>query len=402
MTETPSFLASPRLRELQTEVLTIGESEGRRFAVLSDTILYPEGGGQPPDHGTLAGLRVADVQKRGGEIRHFLSGDGDLAPGPARVELDWARRFDHMQQHSAQHLLTAVAADRFGWPTTSFHLGAELCAIEIDAASLGDRDLERLEEAVAEEIRAARPIRTRFVSPRDYEELGARSRGLPAGHVGDVRLVEIEGVDLAACGGTHVHTTAEIEAVQLLGAESLRGGQRLTFLAGRRVRGRLRAHERRGAELRRVLGAADDELVQIARGKLDQLKEMGRQRRRLLGELAELLIDRLRAEGAPLVERHFDGVDLGFLGSLGRGLCTEESRQVALLTGTDAAKGSKLLLIAAGGAAGLDAQALGRQAAEILGGRGGGSGRIFQGKVASLERRGEVVVALEAALADPS
>ncbi|HQR46407.1 MAG TPA: hypothetical protein PK598_10390 [Thermoanaerobaculia bacterium] len=121
MSRVPLFEREPYRTECGTEILSVGEADGRPFAVLSDTILYPEGGGQPADRGFLNGAPVLDVQRRGGEIRHLL--ERPVAPGPATLRLDWDRRFDHMQQHTGQHLLTAVAQDRFRWSTTAFHLG---------------------------------------------------------------------------------------------------------------------------------------------------------------------------------------------------------------------------------------------------------------------------------------
>ena len=188
----PAFEREPYRTTLDAAVLRV-DIEGRRpFAVLDDTILYPEGGGQPPDHGFLNTTAVVDVQKKGGEIRHYLVAPVPL--GPVTVHLDWARRFDHMQQHTGQHLLSAVAQDRFSWETAAFHLGPEVSDVELKAASLSAADFMKLEDAVAAEIRAARAVVPRRVSLADFASLAVRTRGLPEGHTGDVRLVEISGV----------------------------------------------------------------------------------------------------------------------------------------------------------------------------------------------------------------
>src|SRR6185503_19277103 len=205
--------------------------------------------------------------------------------GRSTVRLDWARRFDHMQQHTAQHLLSALAADRFGWETTSFHLGAQTCDVELAASELPAARQGELEEAIAAEVRAARPVTTRRVASEALAGLAVRSRGLPAGHTGDVRLVEIAGVDLNTCGGTHLASTAEIECVKLLGVEPMRGGTRLYWVAGGRARARLAAHEARNEALRRALEAGDDELAAVAASKVAQLQESERARRRLLERL---------------------------------------------------------------------------------------------------------------------
>jgi len=150
------------LTELETEVVSVGEEDGSPYVILADTLFYPEGGGQPADRGQLGGAEVWDVQKRGEEIRHLVS--HPVADGPVRLKLDWSRRWDHMQQHTGQHVLTAVALRDFGWRTMAFHLGAEWSDIELDVPSLDRNDLDRLEEAVAKEISAARPVTTAISS----------------------------------------------------------------------------------------------------------------------------------------------------------------------------------------------------------------------------------------------
>ena len=203
-----AFERDPYLTELSVRVVETGAQGGRPWAVLDDTILFPEGGGQPADRGALGGVRVVDVQVVDGAVRHYLA--SPVSDGQVELHLDWDRRFDHMQQHTAQHLLTAVAADRLGWETTAFHLGPETCDIELAAASVAPADLIRLEAEVASEIRAARRVTHRRVQPEAMASLPVRTRGLPEGHEGDVRLVEIEGIDLNTCGGTHLRSTSEI------------------------------------------------------------------------------------------------------------------------------------------------------------------------------------------------
>ena len=295
MTQVPAYERNPRLTCLHTSVVDAGSRDGRAFAVLADTVLYPEGGGQPADCGTLEGVDVVDVQKVNGQIIHILTDPVDT--GPVTVELDWQLRFDHMQQHTAQHLLTAIAADHFGWQTTAFHLGATVSDIELDAATIDPAQLQMLEDVVAAEIRAARPVTARRVSRVAYEKLEVRSRGLPAGHTGDVRLVEIDGIDLNTCGGTHCANTAELEAIKLLGTESLRGGTRVFYLSGERLRRRLGAEVARTAALRGVLGVSDDELIGGVESRLEQVKEASRTIRRLEDTLASLLAERFAARG---------------------------------------------------------------------------------------------------------
>jgi alanyl-tRNA synthetase len=383
-----AFEREPYRTQLSTRIVETGTDGLRPFAVLDETIFYPEGGGQPADHGEIEGEDVAavvDVQKKEGSVRHYL--DRPLAAGPATARLDWTRRFDHMQQHTGQHLLTAVAADQFRWETTAFHLGTELCDIEVDAAPLGAPDLASLEEAVAVEIRAARPVTARRVEAAELERLPIRTRGLPDGHTGDIRLVEIAGVDLNTCGGTHLRTTAEIEVIKLLGTEAIRGGTRLFFVAGGRVRRRLGAHEARNAGLRSILGAPDVGLVAAAEAKLDQLQEAQRRARSLEEELIAVLVDSAaKAPGAAFVRR-FDGKGGDFLQRLARHLAAAAPLKTVLLASTDGEE--HFFALGLGEKADVDVQRLGKEVVALLGGRGGGSGRVFQGKAPSLARFAE-------------
>ncbi len=381
MTVLPAFERDPYRTDLDAEVLATGEENGRPFAVLSDTIFYPEGGGQPPDRGLLADVAVLDVQKPRGEIRHYL--ERPVPRGPATLRLDWARRFDHMQQHTGQHLLTAVAQDRLGWQTTAFHLGERTCDIELAEPKLAPERLRALEEAIAAEIRAARPVSPRRVSPEEIVRLSVRTRGLPEGHQGKIRLVEIEGLDLTTCAGTHLRSTAEIELIALSGTEPIRGGTRLFFAAGGRARRRLAEHEERSALLRKLLGAPDEGLVAAVEERLAKLKDAERVLRGKEEEEARGTAAALAREEGTVVSRTFAGRPAAFLNSLSKNFLSAAPEKVALFTSSDAS-GAYFLLVA-GADSPLDVQAAGREVTAILGGKGGGSGRLFQGKTGSLE-----------------
>jgi Ser-tRNA(Ala) deacylase AlaX len=396
MPDTPAYYRDPRLTRLETEVVSMGEEGGHPWVVLADTILYPEGGGQPADRGAVEGVPVRDVRTVGGAVRHVLAG-----PAPAGrvwVELDWERRFDHMQQHTAQHLLTAVADLRFGWPTTAFHLGGRLSDIELDTPSLMPEQLLELEEAAAVEIRAARPVSARHVSPAEYARLAVRCRGLPEGHSGDIRLVEIAGLDLNTCGGTHLDSTAEIEALKLLDTESLRGGTRLCWVAGRRLRRLHQEHHERNARLRGLLGTSDDDLAERVAARLDQARDAERALRKLEEELAAALAAALATgPGGPVVSAHWPGRSLPFLQTVAREAAGLAPHRVFLLTAGVGEEGT--FVLCAGEGTSLEVPAVGQQVAHALAGRGGGSGRLFQGRAGRLSSRAEAARLLEGLLA---
>lgn len=404
MTQIPCYEVAPYRTELEVEVVEVRAEDDRNFAVLDDTILYPEGGGQPCDFGWLNGVRINQVSMRDGEIRHYL-GEGEVRVGRGLLRLDWERRFDHMQQHTAQHLLSALALDLFGWKTRAFHLGEDVSDIDLDVAEPLTEDVLTLEDAVASQVAAAKRVKTRRVDLEEYKSLDVRSRGLPAGHAGDIRLVEIDGVDLNTCGGTHVGMTSEVGGVKILRSEPQRGGTRLYWVAGVRLRRRLARHEARCAELRSALDTGDDELVKVCRLKLEQLALARRQCRLVEERLARELVDRLLEGSDELVDYHMAGVEAGLLRPISEQLGMRAGERVGFLTCEG--DGRFTFSLVQGEGSRLDLSKAGTRVCEILGGRGGGSDRLFQGRADSLSRRAEAVAMLKQALqqepeADPT
>jgi len=393
----PAYERDAYLTELDTEIVAAGTDGGRPWAVCADTIFYPAGGGQPADRGVLAGVAVHDVQHHEGAIRHTL--ERPVKPWPVRLEIDWQRRFDHMQQHTAQHLLTAVTLREKGWRTTAFHLGERQSDIELDVPRLDRAALDELEVAVAAEVRSARPVRVRHAEREDMERLGVRSRLLPDGHDGPVRLVEIEGIDLNTCGGTHVRSTAEIGSLSLVGTEPMRRGTRVFFVAGDRACRRLAEHEARNLELRTVLGASDDEMVDIVTLRVGREKELARSCRRLTIELAQAWVAVLAARPGPVVSEHFEDHDMQLLRAVAKGLAELAPATTALLSA--GSPPDQVFVIATGPESGCDLGEVGPAVAAILEGRGGGRGGLFQAKAGSLARREDALEVLKGATQTP-
>ncbi|MEC9302510.1 MAG: alanyl-tRNA editing protein [Acidobacteriota bacterium] len=389
-----AFEREPNLRQLEVDVILVAEDKGGPYALLNDTVLYPEGGGQPADHGYLGAIRVHDVQRINGEIRHYL--ERPTKRGLHKLTLDWERRFDHMQQHTAQHLITAIGSSTFGWETTSFHLGTKSSNIELDVASIAETDLESLEGQTAAVIREARAVTAYRVPAEDLTTKSIRSRGLPAGHTGDIRLVEISGIDCNTCGGTHVQTTSEIETIKLLGTDRMRGGTRLYWVAGTRVRGLLASHEIRAATLREIFESSDDEVIQVAETKLLRLKEAEHRIKQLNIDLAKETALRLESTQGTVVEAHIDSADAGFLQSVARQMTSHGTSRPGLLTSTN--DSGKFFLLYHAGNSDIDLVTIGNHVATLLEGRGGGSPRLFQGKAGSLQRRKEAISILENAI----
>jgi misacylated tRNA(Ala) deacylase len=363
---------------LSTEVLSCQSNESGFRVELVDTLLCPEAGGQPADAGRIDGQAVLALQKgEQGQVFHQLAEPVD---GEVEVELDWARRFDHMQQHTAQHLITALALDTFGHWTSSFHLGAERCDIELDTASLSAEQLAELSEMVNAAIRRALPITCRWVEQQEFERLPVRTRGLPEGFAGPYRLVEIDGIDLNTCGGTHVGSTSELQAVVLAGTEALRGGTRLHFLAGGRVLDMLGRRLEREHEFNELLSCGPgDHLAAVERLKVDQ-KRSARHKKRLQQELADALASELTVHRGPGLVHRSDP-DMPFLQMVARSFKKLRPDGWALMCGGE--QQGVFVLVGPADRIGT----LGPELAKSLAGRGGGGAGLYQGKAERLDNR---------------
>ncbi len=208
--------------------------EGQPAVVLDRTYFYPTGGGQPHDAGTIAGVEVVGAQARepDGAVLHLLA--GEIAADEVTCQVDWPRRFDFMQQHTGQHILTRAFEQVAGAQTVSFHLSPESVTIDLDQASIPSETLAQVEDLANQVIVENRPVTVRLVDAAQAE--GVRVRLTPDHlHTGGLRVVTVEDFDATACGGTHVARTGEIGLLKLLKLESYKGGSRVEFCCGGRA-----------------------------------------------------------------------------------------------------------------------------------------------------------------------
>jgi alanyl-tRNA synthetase len=216
-----SYLSEFRARVVASE-------DGGRRVYLDRTAFYPTSGGQPFDAGTLGGVTVVEVADEEDRVVHILG--APLTAHEIEGRIDWARRFDHMQQHTGQHLLSAVFEDLYQIPTLSFHMGTETSTIDLGAASLDSARIERVEERCAEMVAQARPVMVTYEDAASVTGLRKESQ-----RTGTLRIVSIDGLDRSACGGTHVRTTAEIGPVFIRKLDKVRGNVRVEFVCGLRA-----------------------------------------------------------------------------------------------------------------------------------------------------------------------
>jgi Ser-tRNA(Ala) deacylase AlaX len=382
-------------REATATVRAVRSADEGFDVVLTSTIFYPEGGGQPADRGALGGADVVDVQRaESGEIVHRVASAPDLDES-VELRLDWRRRFDLMQQHTAQHLITAIADDEFDLPTTSFHLGEDYSAIELDAEVIGPKILEKLEARVNEEIRRAVDVGFRFVERDLVDTNTVRSRALPAGLGDEIRLVEIDGIDLNTCGGTHVRSTAELQVIKFIGTDPARGGTRLSYLAGGRVIAWMQSEIERRDTLNGLLSCGASDWVDSIEKLLDDVKTANRELRSAREELSTRLGRSLAQESGRLVVAHRRENDFKFLESVAQAALDYDGTDVVFLTAADTTHDGGIFLLA--GPPELVSE-VGDRAAELLDGRGGGRPGRYQGKAAQIDNRDQVRDLLRAAL----
>ncbi len=356
--------------------------EGRHAVVLDRTAFYPTSGGQVHDTGKLIledkrevpVVEVADDE--GGRIFHFVA--QPLAPGAAvRGSIDAARRRDHMQQHSGQHVLSAAFVSLFNMPTVSFHMGAESCTVDLEAQGLSAAQVEKAERLANEVVLEDRLVAVRFVSLDEARQLGLRK--LPPKQTGELRLIDIRDFDLTACGGTHVRSTGQIGAILLRKIEKVKQGVRLEFVCGLRAVATARKDYATLTEAAGIYSAHIRDLPQQVRKSLGESKAAGKAQHKLLEELAELHAERLLVEaaGSPrIIVKVFPDREAVFIKLLAQKLTAGATDVVALLA---AGAGQSALVFAQSPGQKNNMGQLLKDAMAQFGGRGGGTADMAQG-----------------------
>ena len=362
----------PYLLDFDARVVSRRDHEGQPAVILDQTAFYAASGGQPSDTGSLGGVAVKAVLEAGNDILHVLA--GALQADAVHGQVDASRRHDHRQQHHGQHLLSRAFVERTGAKTVSFHLGSDVSSIDLDR-EVGEPERIAAEERTNEIVWAGRQVRVRTVSRGEALALGLT----PPEEAGDsVRLVEAEGFDIQACGGTHPHNTSEVGVIAIVGHERYKGGSRIRFLCGRRVLAAFHAGGQVLERLGALLSSPQALLPEAAQRTMDQLVAAEHRARDLLeraleGEARRLLAS---ASGDPLVVvASYDGWPAEDLRGLAQSL-VQLAPCLALL-GSRSDKAS--LVFAQSEGLPHDVPALLREALTQVGGRGGGRGNLAQG-----------------------
>lgn len=367
------------LRQFTAQVLEERTTEHGPAVRLDRTAFYATSGGQPHDTGTLSGVPVLDVweNEATGELWHLLARplEGMIVTGL----VDWPRRFDHMQQHTGQHLLSAAFLRLWDAPTVGFHLGREASTIDLPLPQLSWEAAFKVEDEVNQLIWEDRPVTARFVTPEELATLALRK--LP-NVTGPVRIVTVADYDATACGGTHVARTGEIGLAKITGLERYKGGVRVTFLCGGRALRDYRRTLRILSELAASFTVAQAELPQA----LTRLQEEAQETRRALHKAQTALLeneaDQLWAatplnNGVRQVVAHWSGRTFAEVQTIAARL--RERPQTVILLAVTEERGTRLVCARSEDLPAVDAAALLRRALAPLRGKGGGTPGLAQG-----------------------
>jgi alanyl-tRNA synthetase len=346
--------------------------------VLDRTAFYPTSGGQPNDLGKIGDANVLDVRDEGDEIIHVV----DRKPEGPDVNgcVNWPRRFDYMQQHTGQHVLSAMFQERFGLPTVSFHMGAEICTIDLRGPEPAASILEGAERAANQIVFEDRPVTVRYGTAEQFSKLGVRKE---VERSGILRAVEIESVELQPCGGTHVKSTGQIGMILVWRCSKMRQDWRVEFVCGGRAEKRARHDFELLREAAEKLNCAPEEVVAAANRALVERDANFKSYRATLERLAvaeaalALQSTPAGADGLRVISRVFESVPSEYLGFFTAELAKSE-KTVALLS----TKEEGQLLFAQHSSAGKDMNILLKKVLEKAGGKGGGTRDFARGKLA--------------------
>jgi alanyl-tRNA synthetase len=380
------YYTDPYLKEFDAQVVSVRDVNGRAGVVLNRTAFYPSSGGQPFDTGTLGDRRVVDVIDDEAGIVHVIEGTPE--EGSVSGRIDWPRRFDHMQQHTGQHVLSAAIDQVCGVRTESFHLGAGSSTIDL-ARELTLAEIVEAEDLANRVIWEDRPVAISFVDAEDTTALQLRKE---SARTGTLRIIEVEDFDVSACGGTHVARTGAIGIIAISGWERLRGGTRLEFRCGSRALGAHRQLRDTVAAGGRLLSTSSDELPQA----IERLQEDGRELRRRVKDLESRLAGyeadavaahAVEVQGVRLVAEAVPDADMNAIKTIAQGVASRPGHVAVLLTATSPAS----VIIARAPDVPVDAARMLKQLITHFGGKGGGRSELAQG--GGLMARADEIVA---------
>lgn len=360
------------ISEFQATVVKTGSEEGRNYIVLDNTAFYPTGGGQPHDTGWIHGLEIIDVEKVDDEIRHYTAADVSNISGEIFAKLNWTRRFDHMQQHTGQHILTAAFVELFDMATTSFHLGTEMVTIDLNVSDVTDEQLAAAEKRANEIILENRSIEIKWVSKDELANYNLRK---DVSVDEDIRLVIIPDFDYNGCGGTHPTCTGQVGLLKILATEKMKQQIRIHFVCGQRILQQLAMRKNILSDVARQLNASEEQAAEAMRKFATATKQTEKNLKDAQDALLQYEAQALASEA--IAARTFENRSIQELQKLARFITEQNEQGIALLVATN---DTKLQFVAARGKAQTTSmKTISAAVLPLINGKGGGNDILVQG-----------------------
>ncbi|WP_404428883.1 DHHA1 domain-containing protein [Sutcliffiella horikoshii] len=374
------FYQDPYIQTFTTVLTEQSQDEsGKWYAILEQTAFYPEGGGQPYDTGTLNAQKVIEVQEINGEIRHYMERPLPETTKDVKGNIDWERRYDHMQQHAGQHLLSAAFEELFAYKTKSFHLGKEVSTIDLDTNELTEQEVLEAETLVNKIILENREIETKWVT---HEELSDYPLRKELSVSENIRLVIIPDFDYNGCGGTHPHSTSGVASLKILSLEKQKNKIRVSFVAGNRVLKQLHETQQVVSELSSLLNAPQNGMAEAVTRMLgqskEQTKELKAMKEKLLEYEAAALVSQTElVSGRIIIKSVLQNRDMAELQSMARKLVSARDDINVFLIAENA---GKLQFVGARGSkTDLNMKSIAKEVFAFINGKGGGRENFVQG-----------------------
>lgn len=374
--------SDPNLKVFQAHVLECVPKDDHYLILLDRTAFYPEGGGQPADHGVLNFADISDVQEKGGFIYH--TSDRPFQAGePVTGGIHWPRRFALMQQHSGEHIVSGVAHRLFGLDNVGFHMGETAITVDLDGALSADQ-LELVEQLANQAVWRNVTVKATYPSESELEKIPYRSKKKLTGKV---RIVEIPGYDICACCGTHVTQTGEIGAIKILSSQRYKGGTRLSMVCGAQA---LRDYQEKLEAVSGVsslFSAKPAEIEQAAQRLLRENEELKQKASALQSQIFQLKSDGVAPGAGNLLAFEY-GLAPDELRKFALLLAERSSATAAVFTGTDE-EGYRYAVADAL----QDVRPYAKELSAAFSGRGGGPKSLVQGSVKGSQK--EIIVFFE-------
>ena len=353
------------------------DKDGNLYVILNETAFYPTGGGQPHDTGTLNSIAVLGVEEVDEEIRHFIA--EQLHTEEVEGKINWERRFDHMQQHAAQHILSAAFWDYFNIPTIGFHLGKETVTIDLETENLHAETVEKAVQIANKIVFENHPILIKWMNLEEAKTLPLRKEPTMTENI---CVVIIENFDYNGCGGTHPKRTGEVGPIQVLGWERNKGGIRLTFIAGWRTLKLMGQQQQIMKDVSKQLNSSEADIpakvAQLLTSKKKKKKAMQTMTEKLLyTEANELLQQPTKIHAGILISKVFTNRSMQEIAKLSAIITEQQEHAITYFVIENEDK--LQCILACGKTVTLDMNALLKEALPTIEGKGGGNKKSARG-----------------------